>query len=605
MHPIRRLSRPLAQPRSGGLAGRLTPAVGLLLLVTGCDSSPSDPGLEPTLECSSANTLTLSVGDAERRVGRDTRTFCVGGPAGAEYVLVSTYLAPEPGASTPLVLEAEGTAPAAGPLPAPSSAASASAGGTLPHPFRFDDGEASPLERDAAFDHGLRMREERELRPRIRDGAPSDWTAAAGAGADLTGAPATVPMPGAIVELNAQATSACANAVLRGAEVMAVSSAAIVVADTARPANGFSTSDFQGFAAAFDTLVAPLVRRNFGRETDLDANGRVILFFTPEVNRLTEAGSERFVGGFFFSRDLFPRVSTPRLQACATSNEAEILYLMVPDPGGTINQNARSVDFVRRLALSTIGHEFQHLVNAARRIHVLNLPSNRVFEEVWLNEGLSHAAEELLFFQTSGLSPRSNLGLTQVQAGGPRAVNAINAYHVANLQRYRRFLEAPEIHSAYDSVDNLEARGAAQNFLRYAVDRVPQGEEAFFRALVDGPQVGWENLATRVGGGTMLRRWYADWTVAHFADDRVPGIQTAFRHLSWSHPSLFAGLNVSTYPLRTRLLTPQNPVSVQLRAGGAVYGRFTVPGPGVARITTSTGGGALPAELHLTLLRTR
>ena len=597
--PSRRLALALAlapaRPRSPGLVRQLAPAVALLLLATGCDNSPSDPGLEPALACTPANTLTLGVGDAERRVGRNTRTFCVGGPAGAEYVLVSTYLAPEPGASTPLVLEAEGTAPAAGPLPAPPAAAGM---GSLPLGVAAD--EASHLERDAAFDHGLRLREERELRPRIRDGAPSGWTAAAG----IARAPAAVPTPGTILELNAQATSACSNAVLRGAEVMAVSGDAIVVADTARPAHGFSTSDFQGFAAAFDTLVAPLVRRNFGRETDLDGNGRVILFFTPEVNRLTKAGDTRFVAGFFYSRDLFPRVSTPRLQECATSNEAEILYLMVPDPSGTINQNRRDIDEIRRITLSTIGHEFQHLVNAARRIHVLNLPTDRVFEEVWLNEGLSHAAEELLFFQTSGLSPRSNLGLTQVLAGGPRAENAFAAYRV-NLQRYRMFLAAPEIHSAYNSVDSLQTRGAAQNFLRYAADRVPQGEEAFFRALVNGPQVGWENLATRVGGGTMLRRWYADWTVAHFADDRVPGIEMAFRHRSWSHPSLFATLNVSSYPLRTRLLTPQNPVSVQLLAGGAVYGRFTVPGPEVARITTSTGGGALPAELHLTLLRTR
>jgi hypothetical protein len=575
---------------------RLASVMALGLLATGCDRSPSDPGLDPILDCTPASTVTLGVGDAERRVGRDARTFCVGGPAGAEYVLVSTYLAPEPGGSTPLVLEAEGTAPAVGPLPAPLAAAEMGA-------IRLGvaENEAGHLERDAVFDHDLRVREERALRPRIREGTPSGWNAAAG----IARAPAPVPAPGTILQLNAQASSACSNALPRGGEVMAVSDGAIVVADTARPSGGFSTSDFQGFAAAFDTLVAPLVRRNFGEETDLDGNGRVILFFTPEVNRLTEAASERFVGGFFFSRDLFPRVSTPRLQACATSNEAEILYLMVPDPTGTVNQNARSVDFVRRLALSTIGHEFQHLVNAARRIHVLRLPAGQVFEDVWLNEGLSHAAEELLFFRSSGLTPRSNLGLSEIQGGGARVVNAINAYHVANLQRYRRFLEAPETHSAYDSVDNLEARGAAQNFLRYAADRVPQGEEAFFRALVDGPQVGWENLATRLGGGTLLRRWYADWTVANFADDRVAGIETAFRHRSWSHPSLFAGLNVSTYPLRTRLLTPQNPVSVQLRAGGAVYGRFTVPGPDVARITTSTGGGALPAELHLTLLRTR
>ncbi|TVP42097.1 MAG: hypothetical protein EA350_17535, partial [Gemmatimonadales bacterium] len=182
---------------------------------------------------------------------------------------------------------------------------------------------------------------------------------------------------------------------------------------------------------------------------------------------------------------------------------------------------------------------------------------------------------------------------------------AINAYHVANLQRYRLFLQQPETHSPYDSVDNLEARGAAQQLLRYAADRNPGPDEAFFRALVDGPGVGWSNLAARVGGEPTLRRWIADWSVANYADSRVPGIAQEYRLQSWSHPSLFEALQVSRFPVRTRSLVPETPISIDLKAGGAAYARFSVPGPSVARITVTAGTGPLPPTLEFTLLRTR
>ncbi len=600
------------------------------LVLAGCDRGGSS-GLDPIAECTPQNTVSLGVGEAERRGGAQARTLCVGGDAGAEYVLIPHFLSSTSGARTTLALEAEGTVAASGepqPLVLGARVGGGSAqGGTLgaeigaglrssgSPPLNFA-AWASPERRGdpaARFDQELRIREQRELAPLLNGAGVAPRAFDAGrtpAEGDAVGA-ATPPLPsgtpalGSLLTLNAQAGEACTNPVPRFGEVMAVSQGAIVVADTARPANGFTPQDFQHFAATFDTLIAPVVHRNFGEPTDLDANGRVVLFFTPEVNRLTGPDSERFVGGFFFARDLFPRESNPRFQACAGSNVGEVLYLLVPDPTGSINGNIRQTSVVRRTAPATIGHELQHLVNAARRLHTLALPVGQAFEDVWLNEGLSHMAEELLFFEAAGLAPGANLDLAALQGGGARVVDAVNAYHVANLNRYRLFLQGPETRSAYDSTDNLEARGAAQQFLRYAADRRQGSDEGFFRALVDGPQVGWANLATRVGGETTLRRWYSDWSVANYADDRVSGISPDFRLQSWSHPTIFQGLQVDRFPIRTRPLGSTSPSSLDLQAGGAAYFRFRVPGPSAARIVTSVGDGPIPEVFQYTLLRTR
>ena len=117
---------------------------------------------------------------------------------------------------------------------------------------------------------------------------------------------------------------------------------AIVVADDANPAGGFTNAEFASIATTFDTLVDPLDRNAFGDPTDIDGNGHVILFYTRTVNELTPAGSQGVVEGFFNPRDLFPTQSAATLQGCAGSNFSERFYLIVPDPAGTINNNVRT-----------------------------------------------------------------------------------------------------------------------------------------------------------------------------------------------------------------------------------------------------------------------
>ena len=90
-----------------------------------------------------------------------------------------------------------------------------------------------------------------------------------------------------------------------------------------------------------------------------------------------------------------------------------------------VNGNVRSMADVRQSTGGVRGHEFQHLISASRRLYVNDASE---FEETWLNEGLSHIAEELLFYSASGLAPRQNITLAQLtNSSTPQVNNAVNA----------------------------------------------------------------------------------------------------------------------------------------------------------------------------------
>jgi hypothetical protein len=279
---------------------------------------------------------------------------------------------------------------------------------------------------------------------------------------------------GDVVQLNVNGVDACTNATMHAVRLVAVGTKALVFEDTQNPAGGFSAADYARFAARFDTLVYPLDVGVFGAPTDIDNNGHIGIVFTRAVNELTPAHSGTFVVGFTFSRDLFPYADNGRASACATSNQGEMFYVLAPDPSGTINGNVRTAGLVDSSTTSVLAHEFQHLINASRKLYVNTTASG--FEEKWLDEGLAHTAEELLFFHQAGLTPRGNLSSTDIHAS-TTVLNAFNATIVqgGNLTRYQRYLQAPAKSSPYAADDSLSTRGAAQNFLRYLADQKMTG----------------------------------------------------------------------------------------------------------------------------------
>ena len=301
---------------------------------------------------------------------------------------------------------------------------------------------------------------------------------------------------GDVISLNVNADSACSHPVYHGARVVAVGTHAVVLSDTLNPAGGFTTADFQRYAARFDTLVYPIDVANFGEPTDIDKNGHVAILFTRAVNELTPPRSNSYVGGFAFSRDLFPTTKTARAQACAASNEGEFFYMLAPDPFGTINGNARSAGFVDSATTAVLAHELQHIINSSRRLYVNNTTA---FEEKWLDEGLAHEAEELLYYRESGLAPRANLDLAAIRATAAQRI-AYNSDMSGNGSRYKTYLAAPATNSPYSLNDSLPTRGAAWSFLRYAVDRVNATDG--FAAGPGQVAIGAGDLTLSPGGAT-------------------------------------------------------------------------------------------------------
>jgi len=452
-----------------------------------------------------------------------------------------------------------------------------------------------------------RALERRELAPLVASArawhAERQQVAALSAVADLK--------VGDAITLNANASQACSNPNNRASRVAAVGTRSIVVADNENPAGGYSDAEYASIAATFDTLVYPLDTTAFGAPSNVSGHGKIILFYTRQVNALTPASTNSFtIGGFFFARDLYPKTARNGLAACASSNEAEMFYLLVPDPNGVVNNNRRTKDEVTTLNLGTIAHEFEHLINAGRRLYVnTGAVAN---EETWLDEGLAHTAEELLYFRMTGFASRQNLSLNQVAQQSTLFSN----FASQNFSRFYLFLVNPELNSPYAPNDSLATRGSTWNFLRFAAGRQGAGgEAAFYRALVNSQTAGRTNLSNVLGGAEQLSEYLRDWTVSLIADDFsaavLNGLDERYELPAWNFRSIFPGLRfgggaaLGVYPINARSLTSGTTQRVSLAGGTSSYVRFGVASGNTALVSLATNGGAVPATMRYAIVRLR
>ena len=528
----------------------------------------------------------LGVGEITAFNGANASEFCVQGtPAGAEFIAIPYYSDFASGLLR-ISIATGGTTVGASPNRIASPTFQVS-GAT----------QRAQLLPDDAFEMALRERSISELTPLI----PAARMAKA-AGGGRFNMQVSAPQIGDLLKLNTNSSSACSNAFVRTGRVVAITDRAIVVADTANPANGFTTADYQSFGAAFDTLVYPVDTLNFGAPTDVDRNQHVILFYTRAVNELTPPQQSFYVGGFFFSRDLFPVTTTSGVNGCAASNFAEMFYLLVPDPTGSVNQNVRTVDFVRSVTVATVAHEFQHLINAGRHLYVNS--SNGLFEDAFLDEGLAHEAEELVFYRASGLGPGQNISYEQIQQS-QQLKDAFDTYGIINFRRLREYLTNPLTNSPYAPNSNLTTRGAIWSFLRYAADRRGGNQGQMWLDLVNAPPNihGIANL-TRVITPD-LSGWVRDWAIANYADDLIPGVQSIYTHPSWNMRSMEAAVNQGAWPLATIPLDSLNVTFVGVGDGGAGYLRFGVAAGKVGGGRLTARGGTAPTTFTISILRTR
>jgi uncharacterized protein YjdB len=523
--------------------------------------------------------LTLALGEVHTLTVSEKASLCLSnGTSAAEYAVVAFNNSATASTTTPVHLVATNTSAVLAPLSSRQAPMGGGLAGARTDALRSDDIDFRTREHRDLAGVFSRMRGARTM----QSASPPSYLI----GVDPT------PVVGAIVQINANLSgNTCTDAkILHPAKVIAVLTHTIVLSDTLSPAGGYTPTEMAAFGAAFDTLGYALDTLNFGAPTDIDGNGRVAILFTPGVN-VIPAPPGAFVGGLQASRDLAP------LSTCAASNLGEMFYMPVPDPGQTINGNYATKSVIANVVLSTLVHEFQHLINAGRRVYVNNASS---FEEVWLNEGLSHIAEELLYYRVSGNATKSNIGLTLVQSSQPQ-VDAFNTYQIQNIGRLKSYMIAPETNSPYSQVDGLAMRGAIWQLLRYSADLRGGTERSNWYPLVNATTTGQTNFNAVFGSITTAAH---DWSIAQIADDAGLGVAAAYTNPSWNYRSMVAAINSGAFPLLTRSLT-STALDVSLNGGGSSYVRFRVAGSTVATLKATSSGVALPSSVDLTLVRTQ
>jgi uncharacterized protein YjdB len=526
-------------------------------------------------QCTTANSIKLGPGETRAISAADAGALCLGGVAAAtEFVLIPFNNSSAATTTTTFQLQATSTVAAQATL----NRRVANVGLQRVPDSDLQLGEAT-----------FQMRARREigsLQVRTRVSRPI---------ASVNAIPGGLSV-GTVIRLNSDLTGDICNGQRNNhpARLVAQFAHTMVFVDTLSPPDGYTDTELTDFARTFDNLVYPVDTLNFGAETDIDRNGKVAIFFTPGVNSIPSNGGG-FIGGLFAARDLFSNSTT---NGCTESNEGELFYLPVPDPQSRINNNYRSKTNLSRVVQSTLAHEFQHLINAGRRLYVNNAPE---LEEVWLNEGLSHIAEELLYYRDAGKTPRANLNLQDVTATQSLS-NDFNQNMSQNFSRLRRYMLAPSSNSPYSTNDGLEMRGAIWQLLRYAADRKGGAERDTWRALVNSRSNGAANFAAVFGNLVPMVR---DWTVAQFVDDIGLNPLAKYTNPSWNFRSVMPAVNNQQFPLATSQLIDGTPLSLSLVGGGAAYVRFGIASNVVAAIAASASGQPLSSNIDFVLVRTQ
>jgi hypothetical protein len=533
----------------------------------------------PQSACTAASAVHLALGEARTLTATEIASLCVGGlTVPSEYVMVSFNSSTVSSSTTDVQLSSMGTIAAATPAPPPSSGAALAV-----------DRAALGRQMEAEF----RRRERIDvggggLRSRARVGSSQF------ARTQLTGVPAN-PTVGQVVQLNANLSgNTCSDAkTLHAARVVSVLPRTIVFIDNTAPSGGYTDAELAAFGAAFDTIGFALDTTNFGKNTDIDSNNRIAIFFTPGINQIPGPVGG-VIGGLFTARDLFP----PTAAGCIASNEGEMFYMPVPDPNATINSSYTDKTFVASLVVPTVVHEFQHLINAGRRIYVNDADD---FEEVWLNEGLSHIAEELLYYRMSGNSPLTNIDAPRVRSSAPQ-VAAFNDNQSQNFGRLSTYLSSPEMNSPYALVDGLAMRGAIWQLLRYSADQKGGNQRTTWLALVNSRTNGQANFNAVFGSITANAR---DWAVAQYVDDLGLPVLGRYTNPSWNYRSIFGAFRTAGLPLLTHQLVTGTNVQMSLVGGGAGYTRFGVASGVAATLAATSQNQAVPPAINFILVRTK
>ncbi|MGQ0703285.1 MAG: hypothetical protein ACT4PM_09155 [Gemmatimonadales bacterium] len=346
-----------------------------------------------------------------------------------------------------------------------------------------------------------------------------------------------------------------------------------------------SNSDLAELGGAFDTYHYAIDTTAFGRESDIDANGVVIILMTKAVNDLTPDCEDGRVVGFFFGGDL---LTGPN------SNRAEVFYTLVPAP-----QSSSCSAVSKRLAINnlkpTLIHEFQHMISFNQHV----LIRSGLSEDVWLNEALAHFAEEL--------GGRQIPDAECTPFGFPSCRSQYISGTIINAYEYAEDTDTSYLVFPNTGTGTLPDRGAGWLFLRWVLDQFAADTilgTDLSRLLVATAATGAGNVATATGGSfpTMV----PEWLMAIYLDDgtELPEEPTGrLRYKSWGLRAIWSNPQNFTrgFPLVPPTITGSFSKGGPLKAGSGQH--FLVSqsslGPPIdLQVLRNSAGTALDPQLQ-------
>jgi hypothetical protein len=344
-----------------------------------------------------------------------------------------------------------------------------------------------------------------------------------------------------------------------------------VYLDDAAPTPTYSDADLQAIGSMFDDHLYPIDTTAFGRESDIDGNGVVLILLTDRVTKLSSCTGTSIIVGFFLPFDLSP--------SHVGSNAGEVFYGLVPDAACNID-----VQYARASLPPVVIHEFQHMISYNQHVLIRRGRS----EETWLAEGLSSFAEELGGRQVpDALCPNSDC-LTQ--------------FSLINLDNASRYLTAPQLNYLIGPNQlplPLEEYGSGWLFVRWLADHYATTNllgTDLTRALDLTNRTGVANVINATGAA--FSPLVINWQLANYLDD-LPGFTPAdplLEYTSWNFRQVYAALNAQdpgTFPRADPLQPP-------VATNGAFDDTGTLPAGSGRHLLVDQAAGAPGASLRLT-----
>lgn len=296
-------------------------------------------------------------------------------------------------------------------------------------------------------------------------------------------APARVDSPAKMtfdVSISAQCSTSAAQKVT-GIRVHENDDLVIYQDSTQRTTQPLPVGLAQQMTQYYSAYGKPVVESYFGTPTDIDGNGKLVVFATP----IAKGDTVAFVWqGDFFDND------APYPQGCPASNEMELIYFNTDDILAIQDQSYH--------ALSVLAHEAKHVVSLYNRLIASRRAGTSRSHPTWIEEGTAEIAGEMssrvAWAATGGPPVGSRLEGSDFYPGNQLKVTPENYGVLLDLARTVWYLSSQPngvVVTPDGAAEGSDVYGSGWTFMRWLGDAygragtAPEADATLFRAMND------------------------------------------------------------------------------------------------------------------------